>query len=57
MGVVVAIGGGAVTAFVDDDDLVGRLQIPAGVYGPVMIIAGLAIAAYGTAIVVRARRS
>lgn len=57
MGLVVSAGGGAITAFVGDEDLVGRLQIPAGIYGPVMIVAGFVIAAYGAAVLIRARRS
>lgn len=56
MGIVVIGIGAAVTGFMPDDEPFGRLQIPAGTYGPVIIAAGVAMVVYGVIVILRARR-
>ncbi|MDQ1082508.1 MULTISPECIES: hypothetical protein [Microbacterium] len=56
MGVVVIGIGAAVTGFIPDNEPFGRLQIPAGTYGPVIITAGVAMVVYGVIVILRGPR-
>lgn len=56
IGVLGCVGAIYVTATASPGEAVGRLQLPSGVYGPVLAVAAGAVAIVGLVVILRSRK-